>query len=137
MGEQLDAADREWVTALAALYQEKLRAASDIVELTELFFLDTVQDEEEAKAVLAEEQVPAVLTAFLAKIEDSEASAFTVDGIKDWIKAVQKETGFKGKQLFMPIRAALTGQTHGSDLNQSIALLGRDKVVNRLKNRLG
>ncbi|WP_435167028.1 glutamate--tRNA ligase [Paenibacillus glycanilyticus] len=137
VGEQLDAADREWVTALAALYQEKLRAASDIVELTELFFRDTVEDEEEAKAVLAEEQVPAVLTAFLAKIEASEASAFTVDGIKDWIKAVQKETGFKGKQLFMPIRAALTGQTHGSDLNQSIALLGRDKVINRLKNRLG
>ncbi|MCK9862634.1 glutamate--tRNA ligase [Paenibacillus sp. ATY16] len=137
VGEQLDAVDREWVSALAALYQEKLRAASDIVELTELFFRDTVEDEEEAKAVLAEEQVTAVLTAFLAKIEASEASAFTVDGIKDWIKAVQKETGFKGKQLFMPIRAALTGQTHGSDLNQSIALLGRDKVINRLKNRLG
>ncbi|WP_336790810.1 glutamate--tRNA ligase [Paenibacillus sp. MMO-177] len=137
VAEQLDAAGREWVTALAALYQEKLRAASDIVELTELFFRDTVEDEEEAKAVLAEEQVPAVLAAFLAKIEDNEASAFTVDGIKDWIKAVQKETGFKGKQLFMPIRAALTGQTHGSDLNQSIALLGRDKVINRLKNRLG
>ncbi|TCM87385.1 nondiscriminating glutamyl-tRNA synthetase [Paenibacillus sp. BK033] len=137
VAEQLDAAGREWVTALTALYQEKLRAASDIVELTELFFRDTVEDEEEAKAVLAEEQVPAVLTAFLGKIEESEASAFTVDGIKDWIKAVQKETGFKGKQLFMPIRAALTGQTHGSDLNQSIALLGRDKVINRLKNRLG
>ncbi|NIK72293.1 glutamate--tRNA ligase [Paenibacillus sp. BK720] len=137
VAEQLDAAGREWVTALAALYQEKLRAASDIVELTELFFRDTVEDEEEAKAVLAEEQVPAVLTAFLGRIEESEASAFTVDGIKDWIKAVQKETGFKGKQLFMPIRAALTGQTHGSDLNQSIALLGRDKVINRLKNRLG
>lgn len=137
VAEELDAADREWVTALAALYQEKLRAASDIVPLTELFFRDAVEDEEEASVVLAEEQVPAVLGAFLAKIEENEASAFTVDGIKDWIKAVQKETGFKGKQLFMPIRAALTGQTHGPDLNQSIALLGRDKVISRLKSRLG
>jgi glutamyl-tRNA synthetase, bacterial family len=137
IAEQLDGADREWVSALAALYQDKLRAASDIVEQTELFFRDTVVDEEEASAVLAEEQVPAVLTAFLAKIEENEAPAFTVDGIKDWIKAVQKETGFKGKQLFMPIRAALTGQTHGPDLNQSIALLGRDKVINRLNGRLG
>lgn len=136
VAEQLDEAGRIWVTALAALYQEKLRAASDIVPLTELFFAETVVDEEEAAVVLAEEQVPAVLAAFLAKVEENDAAAFTVDGIKDWIKAVQKETGFKGKQLFMPIRAALTGQTHGSDLNQSIALLGRDKVINRLNNRL-
>jgi nondiscriminating glutamyl-tRNA synthetase len=93
-------------------------------------------DEEETAVVLAEEQVPVVLAAFLTKVKENDAEAFTVDGIKDWIKAVQKETGFKGKQLFMPIRAALTGQTHGSDLNQSIALLGRDKVINRLNNRL-
>ncbi|MGO4111406.1 glutamate--tRNA ligase [Paenibacillus sp. YAF4_2] len=136
VAEQLDEAGRVWVTALAALYQEKLRAASDIVALTELFFAETVEDEEEAAIVLAEEQVPVVLAAFLTKVKENDAAAFTVDGIKDWIKAVQKETGFKGKQLFMPIRAALTGQTHGSDLNQSIALLGRDKVINRLNNRL-
>ncbi|CAM3499825.1 glutamate--tRNA ligase [Paenibacillus lupini] len=136
VAEQLDEAGRVWVTALAALYQEKLRAASDIVALTDLFFAETVVDEEEAAVVLAEEQVPVVLAAFLTKVKENDAEAFTVDGIKDWIKAVQKETGFKGKQLFMPIRAALTGQTHGSDLNQSIALLGRNKVINRLNNRL-
>jgi nondiscriminating glutamyl-tRNA synthetase len=136
VAEQLDEAGRVWVTALAALYQEKLRAASDIVALTDLFFAETVEDEEEAAVVLAEEQVPVVLAAFLTKVKENDAEAFTVDGIKDWIKAVQKETGFKGKQLFMPIRAALTGQTHGSDLNQSISLLGRDKVINRLNNRL-
>jgi nondiscriminating glutamyl-tRNA synthetase len=38
--------------------------------------------------------------------------------------------------LFMPIRVALTGQMHGRDLNQTIYLLGRDKVVDRLKARL-
>ncbi|QAY67834.1 glutamate--tRNA ligase [Paenibacillus protaetiae] len=133
--DDLDAEGREWVTSLVALYQDKLRSASEIVPLTELFFQDEVTDEAEAAEVLAEEQVPAVLAAFLARLE-AEASSFTVDGIKDSIKAVQKETGFKGKQLFMPIRAALTGQTHGPDLNQSIVLLGRDKVISRLKSRL-
>ena len=28
----------------------------------------------------------------------------------------------------MPIRAAVTGQTHGPDLPKAIALLGRDKI---------
>ncbi|CAM4519299.1 nondiscriminating glutamyl-tRNA synthetase [Paenibacillus endophyticus] len=132
---ELDAAGRAWVTDLVALHQDKLRSASDIVPMTELFFRDAVEDEEEAAAVLAEEQVPTVLQAFLTLIEAGE-TPFEVDGIKDMIKAVQKATGFKGKQLFMPIRAALTGQTHGPDLNQSLALLGKEKVVKRLRNRL-
>ncbi|MUT68164.1 glutamate--tRNA ligase [Paenibacillus sp. NEAU-GSW1] len=132
---ELDADGRAWVDALVALYQDKLRYAAEIVPLTELFFRESVEDEEEAAAVLAEEQVPTVLAAFLALVEAGE-KAFDVDGIKEMIKAVQKDTGFKGKQLFMPIRAALTGQTHGPDLNQSIALLGKETVVARLKGRL-
>lgn len=136
LAEPLDEAGREWVRALVALHQDKLRSASDIVPVTELFFREEVREEEEAAAVLAEETAPAVLAAFLAKVE-ADPDAFGVDGIKEMIKAVQKETGCKGKSLFMPIRAALTGQTHGPDLNQSIALLGRGKVIARLKARLG
>jgi nondiscriminating glutamyl-tRNA synthetase len=48
------------------------------------------------------------------------------------MKAVQKSTGQKGKNLFMPIRAAVTGQTHGPDLPQAIELLGKDKVQMRI-----
>ncbi|MFF2094472.1 glutamate--tRNA ligase [Paenibacillus sp. NPDC058174] len=132
---ELKAEGREWVDALVALYQDKIRFASEIVPLTELFFRETVEDEEEAAAVLAEEQVPTVLAAFLAQVEAGE-KPYDADGVKEMIKAVQKETGFKGKQLFMPIRAALTGQTHGPDLNQSIVLLGKDKVIGRLQGRL-
>jgi nondiscriminating glutamyl-tRNA synthetase len=132
---ELDAEGRAWVTDLVALHQDKLRYAAEIVPMTELFFRETVADEEEASLVLAEEQVPAVLQAFLALVEAGD-KPFQVDGIKDMIKSVQKETGFKGKQLFMPIRAALTGQTHGPDLNQSLALLGEQKVIDRLRSRL-
>lgn len=135
VAQELDAEGRAWVTDLVALHQDKLRSASEIVPMTELFFRDTVEDEEEAVTVLAEEQVPTVLQAFLTLIE-AEGSTFDVDGIKGMIKAVQKETGFKGKQLFMPVRAALTGQTHGPDLNQSLALLGKEKVAERLRTRL-
>lgn len=136
ISEELGAEQREWVTSLVGLYQDKLHAASEIVPLTELFFQDEVKDESEAAEVLKEEQVPTVLAAFLARLEDPSVP-FTIDGIKEAIKAVQKETGFKGKQLFMPIRAAITGQTHGPDLNQSLTLLGKDKVAARLRGRLG
>lgn len=133
--EQPDEAIMEWVTALVGLHQDKLRFAAEIIEHTALFFRDAVVDEEEAKAVLSEETVPAVLSAFLAQLQAGEVD-FTVDGIKAMIKSVQKETGCKGKALFMPIRAAITGQTHGPDLNQSLVLLGKEKVIAQLQHRL-
>lgn len=128
--EEMSPQQQAWVEELVALQQEKLVAASDIVLLSDLFFLDELQPEEEAKQVLAEEQVPAVLKRFAEILEEVES--FSVEGIQAAIKQVQKDTGYKGKQLFMPIRAALTGQTHGPDLNRSLYLLGKEKILKRL-----
>ncbi|MNM84002.1 Glutamate--tRNA ligase [compost metagenome] len=109
-------------------------SASDIVELSEMFFRADLNLEEEGAAVLAEEQVNTVLSAFLGKVE--ELTEFTPENIAARIKEVQKETGVKGKGLFMPIRVALTGQTHGRDLNQTIYLLGKDRAIERLKAQI-
>jgi nondiscriminating glutamyl-tRNA synthetase len=133
--EILDADAQVWASSLVALYQDKLRYAAEIVPLTELFFLADVTDEEEAKTILAEEQVPVVLRAFADQA--AGIAQLDVDSVKSAIKSVQQTTGFKGKQLFMPIRAALTGQTHGPDLNQTIVLLGKSKVEERIRFRLG
>ncbi|EXX84837.1 glutamyl-tRNA synthetase [Paenibacillus darwinianus] len=136
VADELDEAGHAWVTELVSLYQDKLRFAADILPLTELFFRDAVEDEEEAAAVLAEEQVPTVLRAFLTAVSGCPDDAFTEEAVKAIVKGVQQETGFKGKQLFMPIRAAVTGQTHGPDLNRTIALLGKDKVARTVEGRL-
>lgn len=49
-----------------------------------------------------------------------------------WITAVKEKTGKKGKDLFMPIRVALTGMEHGPELPVLLPLLGPDKVKERL-----
>lgn len=41
--------------------------------------------------------------------------------------------GLKGKQLFMPLRAALTGQTHGPELAQLLPLIGPERARARLQ----
>ncbi|WP_211749502.1 glutamate--tRNA ligase [Paenibacillus sp. Marseille-Q4541] len=131
---ELTTEQENWAKELVALYQEQMTAASDIVELSALFFKDKVEFEGDAATVLEEEQVPVVLRAFADKVAVEED--FSASRMAALIKEVQKETGFKGKQLFMPIRVALTGQTHGRDLNATIYLLGREKVLSRLNARL-
>ncbi len=131
VSEQLSDEENMWVRKLIALYHEQLSYGAEIVELTELFFKEQIEYNQEAKEVLAEEQVPEVMASFAGQLERLES--FTPDEIKAAIKAVQKETGHKGKKLFMPIRVAVTGQTHGPELPQSIELLGKETVLNRIK----
>ncbi|MDM5296695.1 glutamate--tRNA ligase [Bacillus pumilus] len=131
VSEQLTDEENTWVRKLISLYHDQLSYGAEIVELTELFFKEQIEYNQEAKEVLAEEQVPEVMASLAGQLERLES--FTPDEIKAAIKAVQKETGHKGKKLFMPIRVAVTGQTHGPELPQSIELLGKETVLNRIK----
>lgn len=123
--------DPEWITNLVALNQNAMNAISDIVQLTEMFFTEKLQIEEGAKQVLSEEQAPIVIAAFLEKIKALED--FQPDSIKATLKEVQKETKYRGRKLFMPIRIAATGRMHGPDLNTTLYLLGKEKVMHRLE----
>ncbi|RFU61375.1 glutamate--tRNA ligase [Peribacillus glennii] len=134
VSENMSPKEKEWVENLIALYQEQMTYGAEIVELSSLFFKDEIEYEDEAKEMLSEEQVPQVMAAFLEEVNKLEE--FTADEVKAAIKAVQKSTGQKGKKLFMPIRAAATGQTHGPDLPKAIALLGKEKIKNRLQSIL-
>ncbi len=51
---------------------------------------------------------------------------------KDWTGAVRDATGRKGRELFMPLRQALTGLDHGPELKFLLPLMGRDRVLARL-----
>lgn len=126
----LSSEQQEWVTRLVALFKDQMHCASEIVEKAQLFFVKDIEYNEEALQVLAEAQVPEVLGAFKAKIHASEA--FAPELIKGWLKEVQKETGHKGKQLFMPVRVVATGQAHGPDLEQTLYLLGKERVLQRI-----
>lgn len=127
--------ENNWVRSLISLYHDKMSFGAEIVEMSDLFFRDEVNYDEEAKEVLAGEQVPEVLRAFLAEIDQLEE--FKSDSIKAAVKAVQKATGHKGQKLFMPVRAAATGQTHGPDLMLAMELIGKEKVSERVQKLLG
>ncbi len=49
------------------------------------------------------------------------------------VNAVKEKTGRKGKELFMPLRLALTGREHGPEMKTVFALLGRDRAEKRLR----
>jgi len=59
----------------------------------------------------------------------------TIDGTlwPVWTAAVKEATGAKGKALFMPLRMMITGQAHGPDMATLAPMIGRERIVRRLK----
>lgn len=130
LSENMTEAQLQWAKKLISLYQEQMSYGAEIVSLSEMFFKDEIEYNEDAKLVLEEEQVPEVMKAL--REEFNALENFQAEDIKQAIKAVQKTTGHKGKKLFMPIRVVTTGQTHGPELPLAIELLGKEKTINRL-----
>ena len=108
----------------------------EIVPVTDLFFSDFPELTEAEREVKAGETVPTVLEAFKAKLEAMSDDEFVAENIFPQIKAVQKETGIKGKNLFMPIRIAVSGEMHGPELPDTIYLLGREKSIQHIESML-
>ncbi len=50
----------------------------------------------------------------------------------EWLSAIKPTTERKGKELFMPIRKALTGLDHGPEFKKLLPLLGEKMVKHRL-----
>ena len=121
---------KAWVKRVVSLYQPQMSYAAEITEVSSLFFQDHLELDDAAKEVLSGEGVPTVLAAFKAQLEGLE----TVDAasVLAAIKAVQKETGIKGKNLWMPIRVAVSGMVHGPELPETVELLGKEKALAHL-----
>lgn len=86
----------------------------------------------EQKSLLSLESSKKVISAVLFRTES--LPEITSDNFKSLIKDVQKETGIKGKELFQPIRLALTGEEHGPELGIIAYVLGKEEVLRRIRS---
>ncbi|MEJ2719724.1 MAG: glutamate--tRNA ligase [bacterium] len=122
-----DAAGRR---KILELLHEKMDVLSELQEKSEPFRTPPVFDDE-AVAVLGSPDAAAVLRSLRTAVE-SFRGELSAEQFKSMIKQAGKETGLKGKALFFPVRAALTGAVHGPDLAGIAELKGRDAVLGLL-----
>jgi nondiscriminating glutamyl-tRNA synthetase len=60
----------------------------------------------------------------------------TPENFKEMILATGQEVALKGKDLYFPIRGAMTGSVHGPDLTRVAAVKGRDAVLGLLEGAM-
>lgn len=121
----------DWVKRIVQLVKEHLEYMAQITDHISLFIGSEVEiTEEDALQMIELEHVSDMLEVMAGKMDSAEE--FDAPSIKKIFKEVQKETGNKGKNLFMCSRVAITGSVHGPDLMETISILGKETVIKRI-----
>jgi glutamyl-tRNA synthetase len=68
----------------------------------------------------------------IAAKELSKIQEFDEISGQEFLKNVKISTGLSGKELYMPLRKALTDMEHGPNIVQLLTLLGKSEVLRRL-----
>ncbi|MDD3363900.1 MAG: glutamate--tRNA ligase [Syntrophomonas sp.] len=112
---------------LVEAVRDHLVCLSDVTQYMDVFFREAVY-EEEALQALQEEGVMTVLQQFRDELPQFSEPAEA----KDFIKAMVKKLKVKPKNVYMPLRSALSGQTHGPELPFFILIWGREECLRRI-----
>jgi nondiscriminating glutamyl-tRNA synthetase len=111
--------------------RDELTALAGIGEHIALFFDSRYRMTSEAKQVLDTENARKVVLSFGEYLDT--AAGLPLEIYAAAIKHARESSGIKGRDLFMPVRAALTGKVKGPELEKVFALLGKASAVKRLK----
>ncbi len=127
-----------WIKDMVTVLQDRLSYVGEIVDKVDIFFATEIKaEDQEAEEILKVEHLPTLLDVFAEKI--GAIDVVDEEVVKGVLKEIQKETGIKGKNLFMPIRVALTGAVHGPDLPLFLKVIGKQNILSRIdyvKNNL-
>ena len=130
MTEEEIRANYDWYKKLVEIVRDGASKLDEIPDLISFMFGELKIEEESALEQIKLEHVPQLLDAFLEELEKVEDVDEEFAG--SIMKTIQKKTGIKGKNLFMPVRVAISSTVHGPDLKSIIYLLGKEKLVERL-----
>lgn len=120
--EEMTDAHWKWLEKAVEVFIEGADRFSDLPkEFSLLFDFFPSEMNEEAKSVIKPEDAARVVSLFAEKMR--QAQEFNYDQFVSITEEIKKETGCKGKNLYRPLRVALTARASGLELNKFIPLI--------------
>jgi len=133
-GIRTDQTDHQWLNQISGILKENLVVLSEVEQYLGIFFDEKFFFEEGAKIVLQDPRNRETLGSVLSFFEDS--SDITSEEQDSLLSRLEKKTGLKGKGLYAPLRAAITGKTKGPELVKTLPLLGKERIIRRVRMAL-
>jgi glutamyl-tRNA synthetase len=119
------------LTEAIRVSQEKAKTLSEMADLFDFIFKDSIEHDDGAKKILADPATKGKLKRLAEELE--KIQPFDRPRIQETFEKLVTELGVKLKDLAQPARAALCGRTISPGIYESVALLGKEKTLARLK----
>jgi len=121
----------EWIKEIVTAVGDRLKTLVQIVDYAGFFFMDDLEyDEAAVKKRLKKDYVPEMLTELKARFQAIEP--FDEASIEDAIRSFAEESGLSASKIIHPLRVALSGKSVGPGIFETVALIGSEKVAQRL-----
>lgn len=136
--DEAESSDEPYKKQVLGLVQERLKFLSEIPELTRFFFEDLPIDMRliELNKQLKKIEKAELVELLTQSIEILEQSDFTPADLQKRLNALLESTNQKPAVLFSIIRVATTWSPASPALADTLAVLGRDKVLDRLNKSI-
>ncbi len=95
------------------------------------YYADTIEYEEKAARKFLKDAALEPLNMLIAELQTLDA--FTEKNLEDAFRAVMEKSGLKLGKIAQPVRVALTGRTASPGIFEIIEIIGKDTVLERLK----
>jgi glutamyl-tRNA synthetase len=121
----------------AGLLKDRIRLLTETPDLMSYFLIEDLPDYDAALLVPKKtepEQAKAMLEAVANVLPEIDLDDH--DGTEARMRALAGELGVKAGQLFMPIRVAVTGRTQSPGLFDTLRVIGKDRVAQRVSQAI-
>ncbi|MCM8761271.1 MAG: glutamate--tRNA ligase [Candidatus Omnitrophica bacterium] len=118
------------------LYKVRIKTLSEFIPMTDHFFSDVYTVEEKGvEKYLKPAESKMILRQFADRIES--LSEFSHENLEKTCRTLAEEKGLKTAQIIHPTRVAISGKTTGAGLFEMMEVLGKEKVLERLRMAQG
>ncbi|MEA3489641.1 MAG: glutamate--tRNA ligase [Candidatus Omnitrophota bacterium] len=125
-----------YIISILGLYKVRIKTLSEFPRATDYFFRDDFEiDEKAVKKYLDKEGNRRNVGVFAGRIETLEA--FTHEKIEKICRGIADESDLKAAQIIHPTRVAISGKTKGAGLFEIMQILGKEKVITRMRASAG
>jgi glutamyl-tRNA synthetase len=126
---------REQLEQLVDTVRSGLSLLSEITDAARFYFGETLSIPQELRdEQLCTDAAKKIMSKALQDLKDVPWN--DPPACKKFVDQVGKELSIKGKDLYWPLRVALSGSTHGPDMGWMISILGEKRVKARLESAL-
>ena len=126
--------DELWMGKVIASLKERCRTLIEFTSAARYFFSEDLEtDPEAAKKFLIPENRGVIEDVLKGMESIPSLSETDIDGL---FKAIMSNKGLKMGQVAQPVRVALTGRAVSPGIFEVIDILGKDKVVRRLRTAI-